>query len=315
MKQFLARHSPLVILALLCIILGVIEPNFRQPLNLQQVAYRTAVVGIIAVGQTLVIISGGIDLSVGSVAALSGVVGALTMTAGGMPMPVGVAVGSLVGMLIGLANGLLWTKGGIPPFIVTLGTMMAARGASLLAAEGKPVYHLPDSFAYLGGSRGWWIPVAITIAITTFFAVLLIFSRYGRALFATGGNPTGARLSGIAVDRVRTLAFVFNGLLTGFAGMMLASRTSIADPMAAEGMELDAIAATVIGGASLMGGEGGVFGSLAGALIMNVLVNFFNLRIEEATGVYWQSVFIGGLIIVLVFYDNMRKRRAGLLKD
>lgn len=321
MKRFLARHSPLVILAGLCIVLAVLEEDFRQPRNMQQVAYRTCVVGLVAIGSTLVIVSGGIDLSVGSVAALSGVIGAVAMKDHGMPVPAGIAIGSMVGLLCGLINGLLTTKARIPSFIATLGMMMAARGAALLASGAVPIplSGLDRSFRYLGGSfqfadgsSGWWVPVLITVSLATAFTIVMTFTRYGRALFATGGNATGARLSGISTDNVRITAFALAGLLTGFAGMMLSSRTAIADPSAGEGMELDAIAACVIGGASLMGGEGGVLGSLAGALIMNILVNFFNLRDYN---VHWQNVLIGGLIIILVAYDTYRKRRAGLIKD
>jgi ribose/xylose/arabinose/galactoside ABC-type transport system permease subunit len=308
----LAQYSPLVIFAMLCTVLAIIEPDFRKPNNLATVAERTCVVGIVAIGETLIIIAGGIDLSVGSVAALSGVVGALAMTSWGLPMPLGIALGACTGLLCGLVNGFLSTKGRLPAFIATLGMMMAARGAAMLLTDGQNVYRLPEAFRFLGGTQGRWIPLSITLAIALVFAITLTFTRYGRALYATGGNAVGARLSGVPVDRVRILAFSVAGLLTGFAGMMLASRTGIGDPKAAEGMELDAIAACVIGGASLMGGEGGMLGSLAGALIMNVLVNFFTLSDYD---VYWQNVLIGGLIIGLVFYDTLRKRRAGLIKD
>jgi len=318
MKRFLARHSPLVILAGLCLVLAALVPDFGRPGNLQSVAYRTSVVGMIAVGQTLVVITGGIDLSVGSVAALSGVVSALLMTRAGLPVPLGVVAGCLTGLLCGLVNGLLTAKGRMPAFIATLGMMMAARGAALLAARGVTISNLPASFLYLGGTRdvmglrGWWIPVALTLLAAAVVSVILGTTRFGRAIFAVGGNATGARLSGVAVDWVRIAAFATCGLLTGFAGVLLTSRTSIADPSAAEGMELDAIAACVIGGASLMGGEGGPIGSLAGALIMNVLVNVCNLKHYD---VYWQLILIGGLIVLLVYYDSLRKRRAGLLRD
>lgn len=314
-KRLLARHSPLVILAAMCMVLAIAEANFRKPSNLAMVAQRTSEVGIIAVGETLVIISGGIDLSVGSVAALSGVIGAMAMTSWGLPMPVGIALGMLTGLVCGFINGLLWTKARIQPFIATLGMMMAARGAAMLITDGYNIYNLPESFKFLGGGVAGGgsnraVPVSITIGVVVLFAVVLTFTRYGRALYATGGNATGARLSGISIDRVRIAAFTCAGTLTGLAGMMLTSRVSIGDPKAAVGMELDAIAACVIGGASLMGGEGGVIGSLAGALIMNVLVNFFTLSDYD---VYWQNVLIGGLIIGLVFYDTLRKRRAGLI--
>ena len=312
MKRFLAKHSPLVILAGLCIVLAIVSSDFRQQDNLQRVLTRTCVVGIIAIGQTLVIITAGIDLSVGSVAALSGAVAALAMKSAGLPVPVGIAAGTLTGLACGVINGLMVTGARIPSFIATLGMMMMARGAVLLITGGKPIFGLPKAFRYLGGTRGWWIPVLLTAFIAAAVAVTLVLTRFGRELYATGGNATGARLSGIRIDRVRIAAFGLCGLLTGFAGCVLASRTGIAEPTAAEGMELDAIAACVIGGASLMGGEGGAIGSVAGGLIMNVLVNFCNLMDFD---VYWQYVLVGALIVTLVAYDTWRKRRAGFLRD
>lgn len=318
LAQTLAQHSPLVILAGLCLGLAILSPEFRQLNNLQQVALRTCVIAVIATGQVLVIITAGIDLSVGSVAALSGVCAALVMTESGMPWPVGIAVGIGVGAACGAVNGVLITKGRIPPFIVTLGMMMVARGLALLAAGAKSVFGLPDGFLYLGGSRkilgvaGWWLPVGLTVLIAVIFAIVLTQTRYGRAIYAIGGNIESARLSGIPVDRVRIIAYTLCGGLAGFGGLLLAARTSIADPSGAFAYELDAIAACVIGGASLMGGEGGALGVLAGALIMNVLVNVCNLN---DISVYWQQVLVGSLIIALVYYDSVRKRRAGLLKD
>lgn len=312
MKRFLARHSPLVLLALLCIVVAVISPEFRAPRNLQSVALRTAVVGIIAAGQTLVIITGGIDLAVGSVAALSGIVACICMTTQGMSPSVGIVVGSMVGLVCGGISGFFSTYGRIQPFIATLGMMMAARGAAMLLSGGNSVSGMPRSFDYLGGGKGWWIPVVILVIVVASFTVLLTMTRFGRALYASGGNLQAARLSGVRINAVRLGAFMLCGLLTGFAGVMLASRTSIASPTAAEGMELDAIAACVIGGASLSGGEGGCIGALAGALIMNVLVNFCNLRNLDPS---WQKVLVGGLLIALIYYDTRRKRKAGLLKD
>lgn len=312
MKRLLARHSPLVILTGLCVVLAVVSPDFRQPENLQRVALRTAVICIMAMGQILVILTAGIDLSVGSVAALSGVTACLAMTEGNLPVGVGVVIGCATGLLCGTLNGFLATKGRIPPFIVTLGMMMAARGAALLISGSKPVFGLPDSFRYLGGAKEWSIPVVIMVLIVGAVSVVLAFTRFGRAVYATGGNLTGARLSGISVDSVRIAAFSLCGLLAGLAGVLLASRTGIGDPTAAEAYELDAIAACVIGGTSLMGGEGTGLGVLAGALIMNVLVNFGNLN---DFNVHWQRILVGSLIVGLVYYDNFRKRRAGLLRE
>jgi len=312
MKKFLAKHSPLVLLAGLCVVVAVISPEFRSPNNLQNVAYRTAVAGVMATGQLVVILTGGIDLSVGRVAGLCGMVSCLLLRDYHVPVPLGILAGALMGLLIGMVNGTLITKGRIPPFIVTLGMMMVAQGATLLISGSLPASPLNESFEYLGGARGWWIPVTITVALTVAFAVMLGSSRFGRSLYAIGGSLDSARLSGVPVDRARIAAYALCSMLAGFAGVMLASRTGTAQPTAGEGLELEAIAACVIGGASLMGGEGGALGALAGAFIMYVLVNFCNLR---GLPPYWQMVLVGALIIILVFYDNYRKRKAGLLKS
>lgn len=317
-KRSLAQHSPLVILAGLCLVLAAISPEFRTMNNLQQVALRTSVIAIMATGQILAILTAGIDLSVGSVAALSSVCATRLMTETPLPMPVAAAGGVAVGLLCGFVNGTLITKGRIPPFIVTLGMMMVARGAAILIAGAKPVTGLPQSFRYLGGGQQiagmttWWIPVGLTVAFTLGFALLLAHTRYGRSLYAIGGNVTAAYLSGVPVDRARIVAYMVCGGMAGMSGLVLAARTSIGNPSGAMAYELDSIAACVIGGASLMGGEGGALGVLAGALIMNVLVNFCNLN---DISVYWQQILVGSLIVALVYYDSVRKRRAGLLTD
>lgn len=311
MSRLIAKHFPLIFFAVLCVGMAISTESFSTTQNMQNVSYRTAVVAVIALGQLLVILTGGIDLSVGSVAALSGVAGCLAMKHG-LPMGVGIVAGLLVGTGCGFLNGVLITLGRIPPFIVTLGMMMAARGFTLVLSGGVPVFGLPDSFAWLGGTRAWWVPVLIMLCLTSATIVVLNFGRFGRALYAIGGNRNAARLSGLPVDRDMALAYTVCGALAGFAGMMLASQTSIAAPTAAEMYELDAIAACVIGGASLMGGEGGAAGALAGALIMQVLRNFCTLRNVE---VYWQQILVGALVVALVFYDNYRKRRTGLLSD
>ena len=317
MKRFLAKHSPLVILAVLCIIVATLMPNFRKPGNLRVVAYRTPVIGIMASGQTLVILTGGIDLSVGSVAALSGVVNAKTMNAmeqRGLPLAVtmGIVAGVAVAVLCGAISGFVTAYGKLPAFISTLGMMMMARGAALVITGGAPVGGFPQRFAYLGGTRGWYIPVGIMAAIVTVLTVVLVTTRFGRAIYAIGGNSQSARLSGISVARSRMLVFVICAMLAGFAGIIETSRPMIASPTGAEGYELEAIAACVIGGASLMGGEGTVIGAIAGTLIMQVLVNICNLLNVETD---WQKILVGGLVIVLVAYDTYRKRKSGLLKE
>ncbi len=317
MKRFLAKHSPLVILALLCLLIAALMPNFRKPGNLKKVAYRTPVFGIMASGETLVILTGGIDLSVGSVAALSGVVNAKTMKAlesRGLPASVttGITAGLAVATLCGALSGFATAYGKIPPFISTLGMMMIARGAALVITGGVPVRGFPDRFAYLGGTRGWFIPVSFMLFIGALLTILLLTTRFGRAVYAIGGNSQSARLSGIPVNRYRMSVYVLCALLAGFAGIVESSRVDIAAPTAAEGYELEAVAACVIGGASLMGGEGTVIGALAGTLIMQILVNLCNLLHIETD---WQKILVGSLVIGLVAYDTYRKRKSGLLKE
>lgn len=312
MGNFISKHSPLFILAALCILLAVVSPIFRSPGNLQGVAQRTAVVGIMAVGQLAVILTAGIDLSIGSVAALSGVVGCMAMVDYQLPMFAGLILGTGVGLLCGLISGVLVSKGRIPPFIVTLGMMMVARGLALTVSGATPIFGLPESFAWLGGARGWWLPTGLMFGFAALFAFVLHYLPFGRSLYAVGGNHEAARLSGLPVDRVRIMAFAISGACAGFAGMMLASRTSVASPTAGEMYELNAIAACVIGGASLTGGEGSAFAAIAGALIMMVLQNFCNL---QDINVHWQQILVGALLVALVFYDNRRKRKSGLLKE
>jgi ribose transport system permease protein len=323
MKGFLAKHSPLVILAVLCVVLALVSGNFGTAKNLKKNAYRTSDVAIVATGEVLVILSAGIDLSVGSVAALSGCVAAKLMDdfdqESGLPIlgnpAVAVVLGLLCAACVGAINGMLVTKGRIPAFIATLGMMMVVRGVVSIMTQGQAIGGLPESYAYLGGTASqsnWIVPVLLALVVVAVFAVALTVTRFGRALYATGGNLQGARLSGINTDRIRFLAFTLCGLMAGLAGVVQGARMTLGDPTSGEGMELDAIAACVIGGASLMGGEGGAIGALAGALIMSVLVNFCNL---QGIDPYWQKVLVGSLIIVLVFYDSWRKRAAGLLRD
>jgi ribose/xylose/arabinose/galactoside ABC-type transport system permease subunit len=316
-KLVLAKQSPLVILALLCIVFALSSENFRKPSNLVSLYQRTCTLGLLAAGEAVVIISGGIDLSVGSVAALSAVTAALAMKSFGGELPwaatfVGVAAGGLTGLLCGLINGLVITYARVTALIATLGMLMIARGLALILSDGKPIFGLPDPFAYLGGVRSWWPPAVIVLGIAVVITVALNYTRFGRHMYATGGNAVSARLSGVRVRRVSMGAYAISGLLAGIAGCVLASRTGIASPSAAEGDELLAVAACVIGGASLMGGEGSIFGALAGALIIYVLYNFCNLNDLD---VYWQYVAVGFLLIILVGYDGWRRRKAGLLKE
>ncbi len=314
-RKTLSRQSPLIIFAFLCVVLAIISPDFRKVENLTSVAYRTSVIGILCVGELLVILTAGIDLSVGSIAAFASMTACLLMKnlhqaqyPDFFVVIVGIIIGIACGAFAGLINGLLITRGKIPAFIATLGMMMAARGVTLIICGAQTIYGLPASFSWLGGTQYWWIPVSITGGLALIFAFVLTMTRFGRSLYAIGGNMTATKLSGIRVEFICTIAYTLCGAMAGLAGLVLASRTSVADPNAALSYELDAIAACVIGGASLMGGEGGAISALAGALIIMVLRNFCTI---ENFNVYWQQVFVGALLIILVFYDNLRKRFSG----
>ena len=312
MGNFIAKHSPIFILAVLCIVLAVASPLFRSSANLQNVMQRTAVVGILALGQLLVILTAGIDLSVGSVAALGGVIGCMGMVNYGLPIIPGILLGTGVGLACGAVSGVLTAKGRIPPFIVTLGMMMAARGLALIVSGAVPIFGLPPGFAWLGGTRGWWLPAGLMFGLAAVMAFMLRYTRFGRSLYAVGGNNEAARLSGLPVDWVRIAAYTISGACAGFGGMMMASRSGVASPTELQMFELNAVAACVIGGASLSGGEGGAFAAIAGALIMTVLQNFCNLH---DINVHWQQILVGALLVALVFYDNHRKRKSGLLRQ
>jgi len=222
MERVIAKHFPLIFFAVLGVVMAATTDNFGSEQNLQNVSYRTAVIAVIGLGQLMVILTGGIDLSVGSVAALSGVCGCLAMKSG-VPMPLGILLGTGTGLCCGLINGTLVTKGRIPPFIVTLGMMMAARGVTLVVSGAKPVFGMPPSFLWLGGGKDWRVPVAIMLVFTAITVAVLLYTRFGRALYAIGGNPVAARLSGLPVDRDLAMAYSVCGALAGFGGMMLKS--------------------------------------------------------------------------------------------
>lgn len=320
MKRFISKNLLILIMAAVCLFLAWRSPVFLTESNLLNLIRRISAETVAAVGETLVILTGGIDLSVGSIAALAGVVSAKTMHDGHAPVFVGILAGAGVGFLCGAINGALVTKGRIPPFIATLGMMLAARGAAHLMTGGGSIFGFPQSFDLLGGREvPWlplkqvsWFPFLVTLLIVAFFAIVLSYTRFGRQVYASGGNLVSARLSGVPVDAVRFFVYALCGMLAGLAGVMIVARTGVGVPTMAEGMELDAIAACVVGGASLMGGEGGVIGALIGALIIGSLVNLCQLN---GMSDEWQRIVVGTLIVVLVFFDNVRKRRSGRLSD
>ncbi len=299
----------LIGLIVLAIILTILSPYFLTVSNLVNVVLQTSVNAIIAVGMTYVIVSAGIDLSVGSIVALSGVVMASALQAGAPPA-VAVLVGIAVGAGCGAVNGLLITWGNLPPFISTLGMMSVARGAALVYTEGRPISGFEENFRVLATGEPFWIPVPVAIMIVVYAVshLLLTRTRFGRYVYAIGGNEEAAKLSGVSIRFHKTMIYTFCGATSGLAAVILTARLNSAQPIAGIMYELDAIAAAVIGGTSLLGGEGTLGGTLIGALIMGVLRNGLNLL---GVSSFLQQIVIGSVIIVAVMIDATLKKRRG----
>ncbi len=286
----------------LCLVLWILTPHFLTVSNLLNVAQQTSLNAIIAVGLTFVIVSGGIDLSVGSVVAFSGVVMA-SLCQRAVPLPLALLGGLAFGFVCGLVNGLLITFGRLPPFIATLGMMSMARGGALLYTEGRPLSGFTENFRWLATGEILRVPVPV-VAMVALYGVAhftLHRTKFGRYLFAIGGNEEAAVLSGVPVRFHKTMVYGVGGLLSAAAAALLTARLNSAQPIAGINYELDAIAATVIGGTSLMGGQGSVVGTLIGALIMGVLRNGLNLL---GVSSFVQQVVIGAVIVLAVLMDT-----------
>ena len=297
----------LIGLLALCLLLWLLTPHFLTVSNLLNVMEQTSINAVIAVGITFVILSGGIDLSVGSLVALAGVVLASALQAG-LPAPVSAACGLLAGAACGLMNGLLITRGGLPPFIATLGMMSVARGAALLYTEGRPISGFDPGFRLLATGRLLVVPVPVLVTAAVYLAGHFVLARtkFGRYVYAIGGNEEATRLSGVAVRFHKAMVYALSGLMSGLAATVLTARLNSAQPIAGIMYELDAIAATVIGGTSLLGGSGTLSGTLIGALIMGVLRNGLNLL---GVSSFLQQVVIGLVIIGAVLMDSLLKQR------
>ena len=308
MSDWIKRFLPFVSLVALCILIAAVEPRFLSAGNLASVARQTAVITIISMGMTVVMVSGGIDLSVGSVLALSGVVGASLMVSGA-PVVVGVIAAIATGAVCGLLNGAAVAMLRIPPFIVTLGAMGIYRGIALLTTDGKAVVGVPSGFGYLAeGNLAGVVPLPMLIVVFVAMAtqVLLVNTQPGRYCYAIGSNIEAARYAGIRVSRYQVLFYALLGALSGLAGSIESARLVTGQPTAGEGYELRVIAAVVIGGGSLAGGQGTVVGTIIGALIMGVLANGANLL---GISSFAQQIVIGAVIVLAVTFDEFQRRR------
>lgn len=309
LSDFVSQLAAAGALIVVFVFLSFASPDFLTADNLFNIGSQTAVVAVIAVGMTLVIITAGIDLSVGSVAALAGVMGALLMSSYGLSMPFAVLGGTLVGAACGFTNGFLVSVAGLNPFIATLGMLSVARGVVYIATDAQSVFGLPDSFRLLGqGVVAGGIPIPVVIIITVAIVGYVVLSRtkLGRYAYAMGSNLEAARLSGIPIRRYLTSVYVISGALAGFGGMIAASRVASGQPNYGIGLELDVIAAAVIGGASLFGGQGTVVGTLIGAFLIALIRNGAVLL---NVNTFYQQVIIGVIIWVAVFWDQYRRRK------
>ena len=304
--NYARQFGTLIGFVLLCAFLWILTPHFLTPSNLLIVLQQTSINAIIAVGMTFVIITAGIDLSVGSMVAVSGVVLASALHAG-LPLPIAILAGLAVGTVCGIVNAIVVVWGGLPPFIATLGMMSVARGAALVYTGGRSISGFDSSFRFLatGEVARIPVPVLITIGIYLIAAFVLNKTRHGLYVYAIGGNEDAARLSGINVRFHKAAVFALSGLMSGVAALILTAKLDAAQPIAGITYELDAIAATVIGGTSLMGGEGRLSGTFLGALIMGVLRNGLNLLLVPS---YHQQVIIGAVIIIAVLVDTKMKQ-------
>lgn len=291
--------------AIICLVLSLTTPGFFSLQNVTIILRQVSINGILAIGVTFVIIAGGIDLSLGSVVAFTGVIAALFAHPGEFPLMVPLAMAVLAGLAIGGLNGLVITRGSVAPFIVTLGMMTIARGLALVASGGRPVTDLSDGFNFIGGGDLLGIPVPILIfaAVILASAFVLNKTRIGRYMYAVGGNEKAAYASGVRVNTVKLIAYMICSGLAAVAGIVLASRITTGQPNAGIAYELDAIAAVVIGGTSLAGGTGGIGGTVLGVLLIGVINNGLDLLNISS---YYQQIIKGAIIIAAALIDRKR---------
>ncbi|AQG81960.1 ABC transporter permease [Spirosoma montaniterrae] len=304
----LTQYGLLLALLLVCVALSVVTPKFLTVQNLTIIVTQVSINALLAFGVTFVIITGGIDLSIGSIVAVVGVVAATFAHPDTYPVIVPVLVGLLTGVGFGAFNGFVITRSNVPPFIVTLGTMTIGRGLALILSKGRPISNLSDEFNFIGGGKILGIPTLILVLIATFAvcATLLRKTVLGRYMYAIGGNQQAARASGIEPARVIMAVYTLCGGLAALAGILLTSRISTGQPNVGVGLELDAIAAAIIGGSSTSGGSGTITGTLIGALLIGVISNGLDLLNVSS---YYQEVVMGAIIIGAVVLDGLNRSR------
>ncbi len=319
------RHSALwqsrelgIVISLLVIVLVILasgpgpRESFLRAANLQNLSRQIALLSIYAIGETFVVIAGGIDLSVGSLIAFSGVLTGVLMVTCNVPALLAVPLVLIVSWLVGVLHATVISRIGLQPFVATLGTMCILRGASLLATDSLPIPIVAEGFTSLGNGRWLGIPTPVFVlaGVAAVAAVIMRWTVYGRYIHALGSNEEATRLSGVNVARVKVIAYSLCALFTGLAGVVFAAYDRQGNPSSGAGYELNAIAAAVIGGCSLAGGEGSVVGTILGASVLSVILNGLNLVIARNASL-WEGVIVGSVVIAAVALNTLRQRRAG----
>lgn len=317
-KNVLVAYGIYIVLVALIALFVILKPKaFLSAENIFNILRQVSVVGIATVGMTCVMLTGGIDLSVGSIIGMVGVMTAWIISPEkglGLGIPLGLLVGILTGVLIGFINGFIVTQFKLPPLIATLGIMTSVRGAAYLVTEGKPIFGFPKGFEMLGQGYIWFIPIPVIIMAIMFVIGYIILNKLtiGRYMYGLGGNEEASRLSGVNVNRVKYFVFIFSGLCSAIAGIVLLSRTNSGTPKAGTSYEMDIITAVVLGGVSISGGEGKIIGVIAGVLIMGVLAN--GMIIVGLTD-YVQRVIQGLVLIAAVAFDVYAKQSKNTVNE
>lgn len=303
MRKLLGRYGILIVLFVMIVIMSFLSPRFLSWSNFLNISRQISVMAIVGVGMTFVILSAGIDLSVGSIVALSGIMLSFSFQKLGLPITISIAIGLTTALLVGIVNGLLIARAGIPFFIVTLATMVIGRGLCFIITGGYPISQLGETFQAVGRGYLGTIPVPVLITVVVFLWAWLLLNKmkFGRYVFAIGGNEEAAELAGISVQKMKIWIYGFCGFCCGIAALILTSRMNSGDPNMGTGIELDAIAAVVIGGTSITGGKGWLGGTLIGAYIIGILNNGLNMLDISA---YYQMAIKGLVIILAVFLQR-----------
>lgn len=307
-ERFHVRLESLIVLLVLVTLMTLLSPYFLSVNNFMNILLATSTIGVLAIAATYVLSSGGLDLSLGSVLGLSGVVGAAVAVNLGLPWPIAVLATIGAGALAGFTNGIIITRAFVPAFIVTLGMLGVGRGLALVISNGRVIYGLPAEMVFLGQGRplGIPMPVVILVATAVVMHILLAYTRYGRHTLAIGDSENAARTAGINIERHRLSLYTLSGALAGLAGLLFATRVNSGDPTAGVSYELTAITAAIIGGTNLFGGRGSILGTMIGALIMGVLQNGLNLMAVQS---YYQQMAIGAVLVLAVFIDQWQVRK------